>query len=247
VRRAGAPAVLAGALAVAGCGGGTPPQRPPARAVATAAPLEALAGCDRVGSGWRPLRLATDDGTSAATLGRGPLGVVFANESGGSACGWTGLARALAGAGHPVAVTDGPGDARRALAAAVALRVAGARRIVLIGASVGGRAVLQAAALRPDAVVGAVSISGERDVDSDPEDLLPAARHVQLPVLFVGSREDGYTNFGADTRQLHRAVPARVDELLLVSGGDHGVDLLADAHGPRVRAAIARFVGARDR
>jgi pimeloyl-ACP methyl ester carboxylesterase len=88
-------------------------------------------------------------------------------------------------------------------------------------------------------------MSGEREVPGDPRDLLPVARQVRLPVLIVGSRKDGYTSFGADTRALHRAVPAKVNLLLLLSGGDHGVDLLADDHGGVVSSAIERFLIAR--
>jgi hypothetical protein len=40
--------------------------------------------------------------------------------------------------------------------------------------------------------------------------------------------------------------PARVNQMLLVPGGDHGVDLLSDEHGPRVRAAIVAFLAAND-
>jgi dienelactone hydrolase len=106
----------------------------------------------------------------------------------------------------------------------------------------GGRAVIQAAALRPDGIVGAVSLSGEREINADPHDLIGAARHVRLPVLFIGSREDGWTNFAADTRALHRAVPARINLMLLLSGGDHGVDLLADEHSGVVSSAIEHFL-----
>jgi dienelactone hydrolase len=245
-----APLVAAAVVAVAaaGCGGGSAPAKPaptPQRTGATASAPAPLAGCGNVTAGWRPLRLAVNDGTAGATLGEGRAGVVFANDSGGGACGWVGLAQDLAFAGHPIAVTDGAGDADRMLAAAVALRVAGARTVVLVGASVGGRAVLQAASLKPDAVVGVVSVSGERTTPSDQRDLLPTARHVRLPVLFIGSREDGYTNFAADTRALHRAVPARVNLMLLLSGGDHGVDLLSDEHAGVVSSAIEHFLIAR--
>jgi pimeloyl-ACP methyl ester carboxylesterase len=234
-------AAAAMAVAAAGCGGSSPAAKP--AATRTPAALRApLAGCDGLVAGWKPLRLALNDNTEAATLGRGPAGVVFANDSGGSACGWIGFAQDLARAGHPVAVTDGPGATERMLAAAVALRVAGARSVVLVGASVGGRAVLQAASLQPDAVAGVVSLSGERTVPGDPKDVLPTARHIRLPVLLVGSRQDGYTKFGADTRALHRAVPAKVNWLLLLSGGDHGVDLLSDEHAGVVRNAIERFL-----
>jgi hypothetical protein len=232
--------LLAVALAMAGCGGDAKGSR--SHAARAAAAPQPLTGCGKVDPGWHKLDIATSDGTAAATLGAGAFGVVFANESGGSACGWTEFAQDLARAGHPVAVTDGPGDAKRMLAAAVALRVQGAKSVILVGASVGGRAVLQAAAVQPDAVLGVVSLSGERTVTSDQHDLITIARHIQLPVLFIGSREDGYTNFGADTRALHRAVPAKINGMLLVSGGDHGVDLLADKHAGQVRSWIEHFL-----
>jgi hypothetical protein len=65
-----------------------------------------------------------------------------------------------------------------------------------------------------------------------------------VPSLYIGSREDGYTAFGRETREFHRVTPARVNRMLLVPGGDHGVDLLSDASGPRVRAAIVDFLDA---
>jgi hypothetical protein len=107
--------------------------------------------------------------------------------------------------------------------------------------------VLQAASLQPDSVVGVISISGERTVPSDPaqHDLIATARGVRLPVLFVGSRKDGYTNFGADTRALHRAVPARENLMLLLPGGDHGVDLLAGKQFGQVASSVEHFVIAR--
>jgi hypothetical protein len=236
MRAAAAIVVMA---ALAGCGGEDRPAAPQRAASSTVAPLT---GCPATGSGWRAL--PAGGGIDAARLGSGRVGVVFLNESGGSACGWVSFARELADRGYATAVLDGAGDASRGLATAAALRDAGARRVVLVGASVGGRAVLQAAARRPAGVAGVVSLSGERHVGAGP-DLLPTARRVRLPVLFVGSREDGWTYFARDTRQLHAAVPARVNSLLLVSGGDHGVDLLADAHAARVRGAIETFLSAR--
>jgi pimeloyl-ACP methyl ester carboxylesterase len=206
----------------------------------------ALSACGTGEPGWRALPLSGQAGIDAAARGHGPLAVVFANESGASPCGWLGLAGELVASGHPVAVTDGPGDPGVSLDVFRAMRsTAGARTAVIIGASVGGRAVIKAAARHPSGVVGIVSISGERTVSGDQVDLLPAARRVRLPVLFVGSRQDGYTDFGADTRALHRAVPAKANQMLLLSGGDHGVDLLADDHGTAVRTAIERFVSAR--
>jgi pimeloyl-ACP methyl ester carboxylesterase len=103
------------------------------------------------------------------------------------------------------------------------------------------RAVIQAAARDRGTIAAAVSLSAERSVGALPE-ILPDARRVRVPSLYVGSREDGYTTFGRDTRQFHRVTPAKVNQMLLVSGADHGVDLLPD---PRVRATIIEFLDAR--
>jgi hypothetical protein len=92
-------------------------------------------------------------------------------------------------------------------------------------------------------VGAAVSLSAERSVGNLPE-ILADARRVRVPSLYIGSHEDGYTTFGRETREFHRVTPARVNRMLLVAGGDHGVDLLSDRYGPRVRAAIIAFLAA---
>jgi dienelactone hydrolase len=112
--------------------------------------------------------------------------------------------------------------------------------VPIVGASIGGRAVVQAAARDRGAIVAAVSLSAERSVGALPE-ILPDARRVRVPSLSLGSREDGYTTFGRDTRQFHGVTPAKVSQMLLVPGDDHGIDLLPD---PRVRAAIIEFLNA---
>lgn len=86
-----------------------------------------------------------------------------------------------------------------------------------------------------------VSLCGERQVAQYP-DILAEARRVQAPILYAGSRHDGYTTFGKKTLQLHEATPARINEILLVPGADHGGDLLAGPGSERMRAAISDFV-----
>jgi hypothetical protein len=101
--------------------------------------------------------------------------------------------------------------------------------------------VVELAAMSSPGIDGAISISAEREVATYP-DILPAARRVQVPSLYIGSREDGYTLFGKETIQLHDATPARIDQLLMVPGGDHGVDLLAGRPGSSVRPKISAFI-----
>jgi pimeloyl-ACP methyl ester carboxylesterase len=235
--------VAAITCACGGDGGGRDrAERPPARV--TAAPTIApqpLDQCPSAGRGWQPLS-AGSDGPLAARLGSGRLGVVFVDDSTDDPCAWSKQARDLAARGYAVAVfkSGGGTERKQALAVAAALRRSGARRIALIGASVGARAALQAAASHPPGVDGVVSLSAERRVRTDLTDLLPVAKRVRLPVLSVGARDDALTRFGRDTRAFARALSH--DRLLLVSGPDHGVELLDGKHGRRVRAAITRFL-----
>jgi dienelactone hydrolase len=115
---------------------------------------------------------------------------------------------------------------------------------VLVGASIGGRAVVTAAARGgPRQVDGVVSLSGERILGAQ-RDLLVDARRLRVPVLWVSSENDGYTTFAAETRQLYRAARgrARPDLLLVVGGDDHGIDLLTGAQARRVVPAVTRFI-----
>jgi hypothetical protein len=36
-------------------------------------------------------------------------------------------------------------------------------------------------------------------------EILPAARRVRVPPFYIGSREDGFTTFGQETRDFQRA------------------------------------------
>ena len=235
---------IAGAVVTAlfaGCGGsGVDRAPPPAR---SGAPV-AVEACPRAGDGWRPFRVRARTGSlSAAVIGKGRAGVVFANRSGNSVCGWLRFAEQLA-SGRRVVVfeyRDQAAAAAELRSVARALRADGARSVAIVGASIGGRAVVQAAARDGSTLAAAVSLSAERSVGRL-QDILPDARRVHVPSLYVGSREDGYTSFGQETRQLHRVTPAKVNRLLLVPGGAHGTDLLTDQRGGEVRAAITAFV-----
>ena len=236
---------IAGALVaalLAGCGGHTTPAPPTASPEVGPSAVEV---CARAGPGWRAFEVhAHGARLNAAVLGDGEVGVVFANQSGNSTCDWLPFATELARDGRRVVVFEyhDPGSAAsELLAVARALRAAGARRVAIVGASVGGRAVVQAAARDRAAIVAAVSLSAERSVGALPE-ILPDARRVRVPSLYVGSREDGYTTFGRDTRQFHSVTPAKLNQMLLVPGDNHGVDLLPD---PRVRTTIIEFLNAK--
>jgi hypothetical protein len=180
----------------------------------------------------------------AAVIGRGQSAVVLANESGDVACAWVPYAKELADRGLAVAVFSylSVGNPDEITAVAEALRARGAKRVAAIGASVGGRAVVELAATPHPGVDASISLSAERQVGQYP-DILPKAKQAELPSFYISSRGDGYTLFGKETAQLHDATPAQVNEMLLVPGSGHGIDLVEGKAGQRVRPAILAFLG----
>jgi dienelactone hydrolase len=212
---------------------------------------ESFDDCLRPGPAVRMVKVpAPGEQLPAVVLGTGgATGVVFANQSGSIACGWLPYARDVARGGVRSLVFD-YGTAERedeVLAAARWLRAQGARRVVLVGASIGGRAVVTAAArARPREIDAVVSLSGERVLGAQ-RDIIVDARRLGQPALWVSSLNDGYTNFAAETRQLYRAARghARPDRLLVVGGDDHGIDLLTGSQARRVVPAVTGFIRGR--
>jgi pimeloyl-ACP methyl ester carboxylesterase len=240
--------VLVGAcLLVSGCGGSRQSTSTP-RATTQASSGPFSDDCVRPGRDVRIVSVpAPGERLPAAVFGRGETAVVIANEQNDDPCRWLPLARALASGGmRALLFSYGVGDeAREALALARWMRRDGARHVTVLGGSLGGEVAIVAGASRQargvlDAVV---SLSAPRS-DQRYADNLPAARRLRLPTLYVSSRHDPVTTSAKDTRQLHRATPAQVNELLLVDGDEHASELLTGPHGHRVLAAILRFLRA---
>lgn len=234
------PVALAVAIIVlaVGCGGASK-SPPPPRHAGTASSVES---CVKPGAATHVVQVAALHGP-IVTIGSGSTAAVMANQDGGNLCEWLPLARGLARAGMRAAVFDYVGGASDddVLTVARDLRRRGAHRVVLIGASTGGRVVLHAAADHPAQADGVVTLSAERTGRSG-YPTLSDARRLHAPALYVGTKEDGYTTFAAETRQLYRATRAGGKQLLLLSGSEHGTDILAGTQAARVIAAITRFV-----
>ena len=173
-RRLGLLAVVL--VAVAGCGGGShSAARERATSTGTAAPVSAAdRPCTEPGVRAQAIRFGTSDGVmlAGAVVGSGPVGAVLIHEYPLDYCGWLPYAGYLSRHGVRALAFDlrcfgrsecprGRGHATTDVAAAVAeLRRRGARRVALVGASMGGAiAVVAAARLHPAAVV---DLSGER-------------------------------------------------------------------------------------
>jgi pimeloyl-ACP methyl ester carboxylesterase len=179
-------------------------------------------------------------------IGTGTTGVVLGHQYLSDHCEFIEFARELAGRGYRALTIDfrgngasSGGDGRRLdrdIAAAVSqLRSDGATRIKLVGASMGGTAVLTAAARITPAVNGTVSLSAParyRGLDA-----IRAVRRSRVPVRFFAARRD--VRFADDARMLMKASKAKDKAILIVAGARHGSSLL---DVPRAKARVQAFL-----
>jgi pimeloyl-ACP methyl ester carboxylesterase len=260
-RRLGLLAVVL--IAVAGCGGGShSAARERATSTGTAAPVSAAdRPCTEPGVRAQAIRFGTSDGVmlSGAVVGSGPVGAVLIHEYPRDYCGWLPYAGYLSRHGVRVLLFDlrcfgdspcpdgGRGHATTDVAAAMAeLRRRGARRVALVGASMGGAiAVVAAARLHPAAVV---DLSGERDttgltpgIDADAGS---AAHGVTAPALFAVARADRYVPV-ADMRVVARRARSATKRLIVLpAAAGHGWDLLfgTETTWSPLAATVAAFI-----
>jgi pimeloyl-ACP methyl ester carboxylesterase len=220
-----------------------------AAAVATVAAL-LLVACGDGDAPGRLIRFRTEDGVSLAgeLRGSGPTGVVLAHMFPADRTSWSDLATLLEDRGYTSLAIDfrGYGDSggerdipeiwRDVLAAIDALRDRGARKIVLVGASMGGTASLIAASRAE--VHGVVTLSAATTFMglSAPPEVLQA---VDEPKLFIAAEGDGSA---AATAQGFYDTASGAKRLEIVTGEDHGTDLLEGRHGDAVRQMILEFL-----
>jgi pimeloyl-ACP methyl ester carboxylesterase len=188
------------------------------------------------------------DRLSAVSIGTGRAAVILAHSAGGSLCEWWPYARSLAARFRVVAFDfDGfgaspPGDRNYPAEAAAAARWArhhGSQQIVLMGASMGGTAVMVAAADLGGSVAGVIDLSGAALFPG--MNAVTAARRVHVPVLFVyGTQDDGTAG---DVMRVRAATAARDKPVIASDSADHGVDFVQPVTGDaQVRQAIVRFI-----
>jgi pimeloyl-ACP methyl ester carboxylesterase len=259
--------LLVVALLAAGCGGAdreggtggaasTAAPSTTAPSTTTAAPAKP---CLRGAASATPVRFTGGAGATlvGVVLGRGRTGLVLGHQVGSDLCEWLPQAQTFAEQGYQVLAFDfaGYGDSQPGsgpdagvdadvVAAAGQLRHRGADRIVLIGSSMGGTAVLSAAARIRPPVAGVVSLSGPAAFQG--VDAGAAVARLRVPVLLVAAADDH--PFVDDARAMYRVAPVRDKRLLVVGGGGHGTGLLEfGADAPRVQAAVRRFVAGHTR
>jgi hypothetical protein len=256
--------LLAAATVLAGCGASHRPSVAPSRSQSVSGPATAasppetfqatptpsgpsLDGCIYPDRNTRIVHFhAPGERLTAAVLGRGSTGVVLANQIDNSACDWLPMPSFLAARGLRVLVFDyGNGDDSLEVQSATHFLIAhGVRRVVLLGASVGGAVVIDAGIhLRP-APAAVISLSAVPEATNYP---FPAdARRLKGPVFQIGATEDPNTQLGKDTTSLFRASPSPAKRLMLIPGeATHGTDLVGQATSTdAVRKAIIEFIRA---
>ena len=201
-----------------------------------------------LGRGEHAVHMRAADGAPiyGVEVGHGSTGVVFGHQFMSDHCEWMDFARTLAPQRFRSIAIDfrGNGFSRGGngprldldVAAAVAhFRGEGVKRVVLVGSSMGGTAVLVAAARIRPAVAGVVSLSGPARYGG--MDALAAVRASRVPVRFIADRKDGV--FGADAQRLYHAAVARDKGIFLATSGLHGSSLLAV---PRAKDYLLAFL-----
>lgn len=237
--------VIAIAVLAAGCGGKSEP--PPSS-------LGAVCGSFADAVKAEPIWLHTSDKVrlAAAAVDKGDTTVVLAHESPGDFCGWVSTMEWLKA--HDVGSlafnfrTFGESDspplaisthARPDLQAAVdEARKRGAKRVIVMGASFGGAAMLYYA---PDLknVDGLINLSGELHLPGWNFDGIGSAPHIRTPILILGSAQDNVFN-RADANLLFRRIGSREKQLVVFPGTLHGWDLLD--RNPRARARVLAWL-----
>lgn len=199
--------------------------------------------------GERAVHMHAVDGAPiyGVEVGRGATGVVLGHQFLSDHCEWMDTARELAALGDFRALAidfrgsgfsrggNGPRRDLDVAAAAAQLRKDGATRVVLVGSSMGGTAVLVAASRIRPSVAGVVSLSGPARYSG--LDALAAVKRVHVPVRFLADRKDG--SFAFDAQRLYGAAASKEKGILLVAQGLHGHQLLAV---PKAKAYFLAFL-----
>ncbi len=221
-------------VAAVGCGGNGSDEAGPTTSTSGTTSTTTAAPCGA--EGVQAVTLTTPDGAelNAALVGKGELGVVLGHQFGSDFCSWVPFAQQLAQRHMRALAVNFVSTSLDAdmVAGARELLRRGAKRIILVGASMGGTAAL-VAATNID-LAGVAAVSAPREFSG--LDALRAVRRLEIPALFVAGRRDG--EFARDARRLYQATNSRAKALVMTAGAEHGTDLLQDSEARRALFAF---------
>ena len=207
-------------------------------------------GADTTVDPGEAVAITTSDGLEleGRRWGKGADFVVLAHMSSADMTSWADFARRLALEGYTALAfnfrgygrSDGEADefdvavdVRAAVDAAVA---SGAGRVFVVGASMGGAGAIAASA--SSEIAGTVALSAPTEFKGVNAESL--AQFVTNPLLLVAAEEDGAA--AEDAAAIGAAAKTEA-QLVLLSGAEHGTNLLAE-HGEELADLILDFLEA---
>ncbi|MEV4111870.1 hypothetical protein [Nonomuraea sp. NPDC049695] len=230
------------ALAACGGGGGTgavpAPSSPAVPSVSVSAPPPSgpdVSGCYHANDG----KIFKYDGDMPGIIGgTGSVGVVITYERRGTVCSWRPLFDRLVSRYRVLVYTRSSQSLPEDTAVAMARRLLkerGVERVFLVGGSIGATTSVPAALRLGSKVAGVVALSGQISQEN--------AGRLTVPLLQIGSANDGYGGAG-DLAKAHDAAAKAPDNELLVIPGEslHASALLASPHAQQVLDRIDAFM-----
>jgi pimeloyl-ACP methyl ester carboxylesterase len=230
-------AASAAALLLAGCGGGKGGGQ-----AADSSPPEDF-GCltaAQAKSGSVSYDDTDGNPVDAWFAGKGGTAVLLMHQADGDMCQWVPQAGELVKDGYRVLVVDSNGSEVPEVVAGVAfLRAKGARRVLLMGASKGGTAVLEGAASVEPPVDAVVSLSAPEAYGT--MDAISAVPRLTVPVLYMAAADD--TQFADAAKALSKATKKAAENRLdIVDGPQHGVGMLtSESNQATVTDFLAKY------
>lgn len=241
LRAAGASVLAAAFLLLAGCGGGGGDSAEGATPTASA-PVNDF-GClspEQAKAGYVTFTSSENQDVEAYATGKGSTALILAHQADGDVCQWVPDADELAKDGYRVVAVDSAGSEVAEITAAVTYaRAKGAHKVLLIGASKGGTAVLASAGSITPPVDAVVSLSAPADYSG--MDAAGTVPDLAMPVFYMAA--EGDTDFAASTRDLSKATKkAAENDLTIVGGANHGVSMLDNPDNfTKVKAFLKKY------
>jgi pimeloyl-ACP methyl ester carboxylesterase len=226
-------ALLLASAGLVGCGSEDGAAEAPTRSVAATCLND-----DEVRTGAVEFTTSAGEELEGYQQGTGDTGVVLAHQSDGNLCQWKAYASTLARQGYRTLIFTFKDALDQDVVAAVEqIRRAGAKRVILIGASMGGTASVVAAAdatLFVDGLIVLSAPTGYQNIDA-----LAEAPKLTMPLLLIAGDQDAlYSEQARKLRDAATKAPER--KLLVVKSAGHGVDLVSGD----VQQAIEDFLRA---
>jgi dienelactone hydrolase len=245
LRATGATVLAAAFLLLAGCGGDGGGKGDGSAASPSAAVEVNDFGCltpDEAKAGYAVFPSSDGQDVEAFAAGEGSTALILAHQADGTVCQWVPDAQVLAKEGYRVVAVDSVGsDVAELTAAATYARAHGAKKVLLVGASKGGTAVLTAAGSITPPVDAVVSLSAPGIYTG--MDALGTVPTLAMPLFYMASGGD--TDFAASTKELSKAsTKAAENDLTIVDGVNHGVNMLDDPENfAKVKDFLKKYGG----